>query len=269
MRLLTISAVFLALACAVSLAQPAATPKPYVIPDQVPALPTKASILFLKGPGAENWQVEAAAKLLGAGVKVSNVVANATGDRLDYLPASMEELFHYNLVVIGNVDYPAIGEVFTAGLKYFVGHGGALQVLGGDHAFGQGGYAGTPLENLLPIKCGDKTDLKPAMPDGVITFLKYTLDRMGYGTPSVVTPLDPAKPSTALVHVPAALKPDAIIKLRAGDGPFMVVSGSGRVEIMLGATQGTPAAGVPFWKWDGWPKTLSEYMGEFCPAGPA
>jgi uncharacterized membrane protein len=53
------------------------------------------------------------------------------------------------------VDVPAeslpIGRMNT--LKSYVrDHGGGLLVVGGDHAFGPGGYARTPLEDMLPVR---------------------------------------------------------------------------------------------------------------------
>ena len=257
MRLLVVSAVLLALACAVCSAQPAPpAPKPYVLPAQAPALPTQPSILFLKGPNAENWQVEAAAKLLGATLKTSNLAANAQGDRLDYLPATIEELFQYNLVVIGNVDYVALGADFTAGLKYFVEHGGGLLALGGDHAFGQGGYAGTPLEDLLPIKCGDKTGLKPAGANALLVADIRADFGLAWGD----------KPRAPFMHVPAAIKPHATVgRVTVGTAPFMIgdsFGGNGTAVVILGAALGEPADGPAFWQWRDWPRFLAQIMHE-------
>ena len=239
------------------------TPKPpkqkqYFFPAQAPALPSKPSILFLKGLHAESWQVEAAAKLLGATLKTSYFESNVYGDRVDYVPSSIEEMFQYNLVVIGNIDYEAIGEDFTAYLKYFVEHGGSLLVLGGDFAFGHGGYAGTPLEDLLPIKCGGPFDLKAAGKGAVLTGQ---------------VPFDPAaKPSAAYVHVPADFRMMAEVVIRAGAAPFAVWGHKagepkGSVGVILGAPLGTTADGVPFWKWTGWPGLLSEIFREMVGIG--
>ncbi len=233
------------------------TPKPpkqkqYFFPEQAPALPEKPSILFLKGLHAERYQVEAAAKLLGATLKKSYFEANVYGHRVDYVPSSIEEMFQYNLIVIGNIDYEAIGEDFAAYLKYYVEHGGGLLVLGGDWAFGHGEYAGTPFEELLPIKCGGSFDLKPAGPNAVLT-----MDG---------EPFDPAaKPTVAFVHVPTEVKPGAQIPMRAGAAPFLVVGypgHQGTVGVMLGAPLGKPALGEAFWQWRDWPKLMETIMGE-------
>jgi uncharacterized membrane protein len=181
-------------------------------------------------------------------VKTSYFESNVYGDRVDYVPSSIEEMFQYNLVVIGNIDYEAIGEDFTAYLKYFVEHGGSLLVLGGDFAFGHGGYAGTPFEDLLPIKCGGPFDLKEAVAGAsLIVPGEGSLAEEGKGNPCAT-----------YLHVPAEVKPGATVVTLAGAAPFCVAwkLGDGAVAVLLGAPLGEPAEGVAFWQWERWPHLL-------------
>jgi len=64
------------------------------------------------------------------------------------------ELRRYRAVVLSNVETGALGSLPTR-LAEYVLQGGALAMLGGGAAFGAGGYAGTPLARVLPVRLGN------------------------------------------------------------------------------------------------------------------
>ena len=85
-------------------------------------------------------------KFLRLGVEDSLALAGG-------FPTSREELFSYRAIVLGSVE----ASYFTADqlrmLADFVGErGGGLLVLGGRRAFAEGGYAGTPLAEVIPVE---------------------------------------------------------------------------------------------------------------------
>jgi len=81
-------------------------------------------------------------------------------------PKSREELFRYRGIVLGSVDASLFTHDQLQMLADFVGvRGGGLLLLGGRHAFGEGGYAGTPLAPAMPVVIGGE-----AVPDS-LTFL--------------------------------------------------------------------------------------------------
>ena len=81
-------------------------------------------------------------------------------------PKSREELFRYRGIVLGSVDASLFTRDQLQMLADFVGvRGGGLLLLGGRHAFGEGGYAGTPLAPAMPVVIGGE-----AVPDS-LTFL--------------------------------------------------------------------------------------------------
>jgi hypothetical protein len=81
-------------------------------------------------------------------------------------PKSREELFRYRGIVLGSVDASLFTRDQLQMLADFVGvRGGGLLLLGGRHAFGEGGYAGTPLAPVMPVVIGGE-----AVPDS-LTFL--------------------------------------------------------------------------------------------------
>jgi uncharacterized membrane protein/uncharacterized protein YegL len=69
-------------------------------------------------------------------------------------PTELGDLQNYDLVLIDNVPAtdlaPAQMQLFASYVRDF---GGGLLMLGGDQAFGLGGYYQTPIEEVLPVRC--------------------------------------------------------------------------------------------------------------------
>jgi Ca-activated chloride channel family protein len=69
------------------------------------------------------------------------------------LPALSADLASYASVVLDDVAASDLSRAQQDALRVFVGTmGGGLVAIGGPHAFGVGGYAGTPLEDVLPVR---------------------------------------------------------------------------------------------------------------------
>jgi uncharacterized membrane protein len=67
-------------------------------------------------------------------------------------PRTREELFAYRAIVLGSVEASAFTADQLRMLAEFVDlRGGGLLMLGGPHAFAEGGYAGTPLADAMPV----------------------------------------------------------------------------------------------------------------------
>ncbi len=62
------------------------------------------------------------------------------------------DLERFRAVVLSNIEAGALGQDWLARLARFVRSGGALAMLGGEGAFGAGGYAGGALDGLLPVR---------------------------------------------------------------------------------------------------------------------
>lgn len=58
----------------------------------------------------------------------------------------------FSVVVLSNVSYDSLPETVRDGLADYLARGGSLLVSGGKQAYGSGGYAGTALADLLPLK---------------------------------------------------------------------------------------------------------------------
>ncbi len=68
-------------------------------------------------------------------------------------PRDPAALAAYDLVVLFDVPADALGLAAQEAIAAYVESGGGLAVLGARRAFGAGGYAGTPLERVLPVRC--------------------------------------------------------------------------------------------------------------------
>ncbi len=72
---------------------------------------------------------------------------------------SASVLRRYHAIVIGNVPAKALPAAFLRAAAAFVAdRGGGLALLGGDRTFGVGGYAETPLADVLPLRLGGTLD---------------------------------------------------------------------------------------------------------------
>ena len=70
-------------------------------------------------------------------------------------PRTREELFAYRAVILGSVEASALSVDQLRMIADFVSiRGGGLLVLGGRRSFAEGGYAGTPLAEALPVTLG-------------------------------------------------------------------------------------------------------------------
>lgn len=71
----------------------------------------------------------------------------------DALPADLVGLAPYGAVVLDDVPATDLSAGQQETLRRYVDHmGGGLVVIGGPHSYGVGGYAGTPLEDVLPLR---------------------------------------------------------------------------------------------------------------------
>jgi Mg-chelatase subunit ChlD len=103
-----------------------------------------ASVLLVEGaPGEGQFLADA---LRAAGLKVD------VGSPLS-APLEFASLRNYASVVLANVPAGDLApSQFQALQRYVHSYGGGLVVVGGEQAFGPGGYARTPLEEMLPVR---------------------------------------------------------------------------------------------------------------------
>lgn len=125
--------------------------------------PDRRKILFYEGE--PRWEVSFMRRALEDDDNVQLVVLQRTaenkylrlsvdsaGELFQGFPRSREELFAYDALVIGTVEASAFTQEQMRMVADFVGdRGGGLLMLGGRHSFAEGGWAGTPVAEVMPI----------------------------------------------------------------------------------------------------------------------
>ena len=141
-------------------------------------------------------------------------------------PTTRAELFKYRAVVLGSIEASAFTQDQLRMLADFVSvRGGGMLFLGGRSAFGEGGYAGTPLADVLPFYIsGD------AVADSLTPFMELTVRVTPAGAMHPVTQHASAQRSggesaSSIVTVPVTsvnkvsrLKPGAVSLLEGSAG---------------------------------------------------
>ena len=103
-------------------------------------------------------------------------------------PTRREELFQYRAIMLGSIEAGYFSADQLRMLQEFVGtRGGGLLALGGRRALGEGGYVGTPLDEVLPFALDPGVSGRAEGPAASITVLPTSagLDHPALALPSV------------------------------------------------------------------------------------
>lgn len=107
---------------------------------------------------------------------------DSAGELLTGFPATREELFSYRGLVLGSVEASHFSHDQLRMIAEFVSErGGGLLMLGGRHSFAEGGYANTPVAEVLPVT------LDPRFSRDTMFFdtLRMSLTRAGASQPAL------------------------------------------------------------------------------------
>jgi len=151
---------------------------PYAEGDEVPANNIRAALLrvgrerlrALLVAGRPSWDVRFLRDFLkrdGSIDLVSFFILRAAADltaaptnELALIPFPTDELFRehlgsFDVVIFQNFDYaPYEMATYLPRIRDYVRRGGSFVMIGGDRSFSEGRYAGTPIEEILPVKIG-------------------------------------------------------------------------------------------------------------------
>jgi uncharacterized membrane protein len=167
-------------------------------------------------------------------------------------PDTREALFEYRGIIIGSVEASAFTPEQQRMLEDFIDvRGGGLIALGGDRAFAEGGWAGTPLSNALPVVL-DARQRTPTYPPFELVVRPTPA---GLNHPAVQIADAGADVNEAWRKLPPVytqntlgeLKPGATLLLngvadRGGDRPVLAYQRYGRGKALVLAVQDT-------WMW--------------------
>lgn len=94
-------------------------------------------------------------------LRSANDVVNVSQDELSLIPFPtrkifLEELENFDLIIFENFSFRFyFPQQYLEKVKEFVEKGGGFWMLGGPLSFARGGYAGTPIAEMLPVKIKD------------------------------------------------------------------------------------------------------------------
>ncbi|HEU5056896.1 MAG TPA: glutamine amidotransferase [Kofleriaceae bacterium] len=125
-------------------------------------------IRVLQVAGQPSWDVRALRGMLKQNPNVDLIsffilrtqddISYASNDELALIPFPTHELFEeqlpsFDMIVLQNFDFLPYGIApYLDNIKDYVRGGGGLVMLGGALSFGAGGYAGTPVADVLPVE---------------------------------------------------------------------------------------------------------------------
>jgi uncharacterized membrane protein len=139
-------------------------------------------------------------------------------------PKTREELFAYRGLILGSIEAGAFtGDQLRMIGEFVERRGGGLLMLGGERAFSEGGYAGTPVADALPVVV---ERLARALDDLPISRLKVRPTRAGEGHAlAQIAPSEEASlkrwgdlPTLISVNPVRSVKPGATVLLTGTDG---------------------------------------------------
>jgi uncharacterized membrane protein len=150
-------------------------------------------------------------------------------------PTTREELFQYRGLILGSVE----ASFFTHGqlemIAEFVGQrGGGLLVLGGRNALSQGGYAGTPIDNVLPVV------LEPRPENDSSTFFsEVSVELTPFGRSHPVTQLAPTPEESAerWAELPTLSTVNPVFEVKPGASTLLTGHGDGIENAVILAAQ--------------------------------
>src|SRR5262249_33061334 len=138
---------------------------------------------------------------------IENADELATG-----FPKSEEQLFKYDAVVLGSIEATFFTFDQLKAVEQFVfRRGGTLLMLGGSKSFSAGGYANTPLADLLPVYLSSST---PGPVDSQ-TFKPAPAER-GRDNPAARLKDEPEENLKAWDHMPAISLPEVLSEPKPG-----------------------------------------------------
>ncbi len=107
---------------------------------------------FLRRAVAPDSAVQVVGLLRSAEQKFLRLGVRDSLELIGGFPVTREELFQYRAIVLGSVEASFFrGDQLRMLADYVSQRGGSVLALGGRSALGEGGYAGTPLSEVLPV----------------------------------------------------------------------------------------------------------------------
>jgi uncharacterized membrane protein len=180
-------------------------------------------VAFLRRAVAADSNLQVVTLQRTADSKFMRMDVDSAGELFSGFPTTREELFSYRALILGSIEASHFTHEQLRMIAEFVSErGGGLLMLGGRHAFAEGGYAGTPVADALPVTL----DARFSRDTTFFDTLDVRLTTAGAAQPALrVADTESASqerwrtlPSPTTYNRVGALKPGAVALLM-GDSP--------------------------------------------------
>jgi uncharacterized membrane protein len=208
-------------------------------------------VLLVKGWTWQAYGVEEALSECDPPVRVRELWSSS--GEADGFPVRHANLYSNDCVVLVNVGATGLGYEGRRCLKDFVEAGGRLVILGGLYTLGQGRFAETFMEDIVPVELEERD--VALLPQPAV----LRADEAGTRWFAGIAGARWAEAPVVLWAHRLTPRDGAEILLYAGDRPAVVTwsLGKGRVTVAGLTALGESASGAPvFWEWSGWPEIL-------------
>ncbi len=128
-----------------------------VAPDQTGFHPLRVrrkvmEVLYIEGQIRDEFKYVRRSLSRFSDLKLSSVLTMAPEPGQEGLPRDVSDWLKYDVVILGDVPSASLTEGQRASLEEAVRKGLGFVMIGGFENFGAGGYAGTPIADLLPVR---------------------------------------------------------------------------------------------------------------------
>lgn len=170
-------------------------------------------VKFLRRAVADDDAIRLVSLVRTAENKFYRLGIETTAELAAGFPATDEELFRFDLLIIGSADATLLTAEHQVRIRDFVARrGGSVLFLGGTHAFAEGGYADSVLAELLPVQ------LDAPAPDYLATVqVRPTTAGVRHAVPLPAVQWEQL-PALTVVNPLRRTKPGALVLLEADDG---------------------------------------------------
>lgn len=206
----------------------------------------RPELKFVRRALADDEQIQLVTLLRSADEKYLRLGVDDAEELIEGFPATREELYRYDGLVLGDVEASFFTHDQLQMIADFVSRrGGGLLALGGPRAFAEGGYAGTPLADALPIVLDAADDsLVDVAPD---------LTPAGRRHPAMRVADDEAASAERWSTLPALTTRNAVTRVKPG--AVTLVSGrtpAGDERVLLAHQRFGRGTSVAFVTQDSW-----------------
>lgn len=175
------------------------------------------------------------------------------GELQDGFPKTREELFRYDGLVLGSVEASAFTYDQMKMIHDFVAQrGGGFLMIGGRRSFSEGGYQGTPVADVLPVRLGAPAGGEG---DGEPFIVHANLSPYGRTHPALQLASDPETSQDLWASLPEVTVFNTITRLKPGATTLLEGEGwGGQTQVLLAHQRfgrGRALALTPHdtWKW--------------------